>query len=143
MPQSPSNARSSLPLHSHPLTSYHLHTSLRLPSLSLTLSFLPPLIMSTPHLLPPFLLHLPFINPSTLPLFTPRVVSSSSFLSISGPCSILFPPFSSCRPPASSGSSCLSSVFARYISSLFLWGGILCVLSTVLCYLAHQVGWSG
>ena len=79
MPQSPSNARSSLPLRSHPLTSYHLLTSLRLTSLSL---LHPSFNDEYPPLALPFPLNLPFINPSTLPLFTPYVVSNSSFLAL-------------------------------------------------------------
>lgn len=93
-----------------------------------SLSFIPPLMMSTPHLLYPSLsislslIHLPFLY--SLPMLSPILLF--------WPFSFLFLLLSSCRPPASSGSSCLSSVFAHYISSLFLWGEF-CVCSPPYC----------
>lgn len=133
MPSSPSNACSSPPLHSHPFTSYHLLICyISHPSL-----LLPPLMKTVLRLLYPSLSvslsfsHLPFLY--SLPVLSPVLFFSPS------PFSVISHLFSSCRPPASLETCCLSSVFT-HICRLFLWGGILCVLSTIVCYLAHQVG---
>lgn len=115
-----------LPLHSLALTSYHLlNTS---PILLSPFSFNedhPPLVL-------PFPLNLPFIQPPPLPLLTSYVAPNSIFLSISGPLSFILPLLSSCRPPASPGPGCLSSVFARCICRLFLRGAS-CVCSPPYC----------
>lgn len=141
MPQSPSNARSSLPLHSHPLTSYHLHTSLRLTSLSLTLSFLPPLMMSTPHLLHPSfsislsLIHLPFLY--SLPMLSPVLLFSPS------PALVLF--FSL---PSHHAGRLLAQGPAAYppyspaISPVYFSGGEFCVCSPPYCVIS-LIKWVG
>lgn len=130
MPQSPSNAHFSLPIHSHPLVSYHLLTPY-ISHPSLLLPFLPPLMKSTPHLLYPSLsislslIYLPFLY--SLPMLSPILFYSPSLAFFS----FILLLFSSCRPPASPG-SCLSSVFARCISRLFLWRES-CVCSPPYC----------
>lgn len=82
MPQSPSNACFSLPLHSHPLHILPPTHSLHLTSLSLALSFLLPLMKTTPRLALAFPLNLPFIQPPPLPFLTACVVSNSHLFSL-------------------------------------------------------------
>lgn len=69
MPPSPSNAHSSLPLHSHPLTSYHLLTPVSHPYLFL--------MKNTPGFALPFPINLSSLQPAPLPLVAPYVVSCS------------------------------------------------------------------
>lgn len=115
----------------HILPSTH---SLHLTFLFLVLSFLPPLMKTTPpsHLFHPSLTishsfsHLHFFYSF------PYLVPNSLFISISVPLSFILLSFSSCRLPAGLGPCCLSFVFARSISRLFLRGAS-CVCSPPYC----------